>query len=135
MAYQRIHCTFCNGTGKCFTNYGPVTCLNCEGSGIVSLTPDQQNIITAQENEKKASKKVSEEKIAEEAKQAAIQNEILRVKFKNKAQRGLLFYFVILSLIIVGIYNSPSPIWTTIFVIVGIPFFRLFVYCILDILL
>ena len=52
---MKIHCPVCNGTKNVYdSRYGSITCLNCDGTGIVENTFQQQEIKNRIEKQKRA---------------------------------------------------------------------------------
>jgi hypothetical protein len=52
--FKKIHCPVCKGIGKVNNQYGLVACLNCEGTGIVELTNENQSLKDIREIQEKS---------------------------------------------------------------------------------
>lgn len=124
MDTRKIHCPICHGTGKINdTHFGSVACLNCEGTGIVFFTREQQiiverikekNRIIEFENEKKRNELLRAEKEKEritKEENERLEAQILSDKIKNIKQQELIqqkeqtknIFIALIVIVIIGI--------------------------------
>ena len=101
METQKVHCPECSGTGKFYHPYlgeygGYVTCLSCEGSGIVKI-----------EQVKDIEMKVEKLRLEEELKRQRIRDEMDKSadEFGRKFITGIVIIVLVIVIILFAIFR------------------------------